>query len=111
MTLLFDANLSPRLVTVIVDLFPGSAHLFEHNLGPNDPQIWAFAKSHDFAIVSKDSDFYTMSIMRGAPPKVVWLRVGNSGTNIVAGIVRANSAKISDFLAHRAEALLIIDCR
>jgi predicted nuclease of predicted toxin-antitoxin system len=31
-------------------------------------------------LVTKDEDFHRLSVLRGAPPKVVWLRVGNCTT-------------------------------
>ncbi|MFL4994526.1 MAG: DUF5615 family PIN-like protein, partial [Microvirga sp.] len=45
-------------------------HVWERGLGPDDEAIWTFARGNDFAIVSKDSDFYGLSVVRGAPPKV-----------------------------------------
>lgn len=59
MKLLFDENLSHKLVRALEDLFPGSEHV--RNLGlkaADDHVIWEQAKSNDSIIVSKDSDFY-----------------------------------------------------
>ena len=39
-----------------------------------DREIWEFAKTSDFVIVSTDSDFYELATTMGPPPKVVWLR-------------------------------------
>jgi predicted nuclease of predicted toxin-antitoxin system len=73
--LLFDENLSRRLVPRIVDLFPDSKHVnSEGLLQADDSQVWAFAKANDFAIVSADADFYEMATTIGSPPKVIWLR-------------------------------------
>ncbi len=47
MKLLFDENLSPRLVSALADLFPESAHVDRLGLGGEpDPVIWDFAKRH-----------------------------------------------------------------
>jgi predicted nuclease of predicted toxin-antitoxin system len=35
-------------------------------------------------IVSEDSDFQAMTVLRGAPPKVIWLRSGNTSK---AGVI------------------------
>ncbi len=43
-----------------------------------DIVIWDFAKSNGFAIVILDKDFSDLSLLKGHPPKVVWLRCGNS---------------------------------
>jgi len=56
--LLFDENLSPRLAQQHASDFPGSAHVDVLGLhGKPDAEIWAYARSHGFAIVSKDDDF------------------------------------------------------
>jgi predicted nuclease of predicted toxin-antitoxin system len=100
MKLLLDQNLSPRLVQVIEDLFPGSRHVRDVDLqAADDGRVWAYAASHDFTIVSKDSDFHQMSFILGHPPKVVWIRLGNCSTTEVARILRAQAQAIHDFAA------------
>ena len=111
MKLLIDANLSPRLVALIADIFPGSVHVYDVGLGPADEPIWEHAKDHGFTIASKDSDFYRLSMVRGPPPKVIWLRVGNDGTAAIAETIRANAAQFEHFEADATETLLIIDKR
>ena len=86
MKFLVDVNLSPKLANHIQDLFPGSTHVYRRKLGTRDDLIWNYAGEHGFAVLSKDSDFYRMSIMKGTPPKVVWLQVGNAGTLEIADI-------------------------
>lgn len=55
MKILFDANLSPALVTGLRVVFPGSTHVRDVNLrSAPDAQIWEYAKTHGFAIASKD---------------------------------------------------------
>ena len=81
MKLLFDENLSPRLVAALADLFPESAHVDRLGMGGEpDPVIWEYAKCHGFVLVSKDSDFHERSLLYGHPPKVVWIRRGNCST-------------------------------
>jgi predicted nuclease of predicted toxin-antitoxin system len=72
MKLLFDQNLSHRLVALLAAEFPGSEHV--RNLGmaaASDPAIWAFAQQAGFAIVSKDVDFEQRALLFGHPPKVI----------------------------------------
>ncbi len=55
MKLLFDENLSHRLVSLLADLFPNSVHV--RNIGlkaADDIRVWDFAKVDDLIIVSKD---------------------------------------------------------
>lgn len=72
MKLLFDQNLSRKLVTRLADLFPDSSHVQFHNLTEaDDSDIWEFAKSQDFCIVTQDADFADRSRLYGSPPKVI----------------------------------------
>ena len=75
MKLLFDANLSPKLVGRLEDLLPGSAHVFDTDMerSTTDEQIWEYAAAEGFAIVTADSDFIGLADSRGAPPRVIHL--------------------------------------
>ena len=81
MKLLFDENLSPKLVEFLGGEYPGSIHVREAGLqGAADDRIWEYSRNQGSTIVSKDDDFRQRSFFEGAPPKVVWLQVGNAGT-------------------------------
>lgn len=89
MKLLFDENVSPKLVGLLEEEYPGSAHVRELGLrGAPDPRIWDHARQNGFVIVSKDDDFRQRSFLQGAPPKVIWLQVANAGTNPIAELLR-----------------------
>jgi predicted nuclease of predicted toxin-antitoxin system len=109
MKLLFDENLSDRVVPLILDLFPDSAHVktlgFMHS---DDDTIWKYAAAHGFAIVFKDSDFHQRSLVYGPPPKFVYLRVGNCPTQKILDLLRANAAQIQAFQADPAASILIL---
>ncbi|MEL6605719.1 MAG: DUF5615 family PIN-like protein, partial [Cyanobacteria bacterium J06614_10] len=52
MKLLFDQNLSRKLVNRLSDVFPESSHIQFHNLTEEtDTKSWEFAKLKDFCIV------------------------------------------------------------
>jgi len=73
--LLFDENLSRKLVTRLAELYPQSAHVATVNLlASSDLEVWEFAKTGNFIIISADSDFYELAATIGPPPEVVWLR-------------------------------------
>ena len=58
--LLFDQNLSHRLVATLARQFPGSVHVRDLGLQhADDATIWEFAKADGYTIVSKDDDFPT----------------------------------------------------
>ncbi len=75
--------------------------------GETDLAIWEFAKREGFTIVSKDNDFRQRSFLLGAPPKVIWLSVGNLGTSTIAAILEQNASRIAAFL-EQDEGLLIL---
>ena len=82
MKLLFDHNLSPKLVERLADVFLGSKHVRNLNLHKaDDAQVWEYARMNALAIVSKDEDFHQLSFLHGPPPKVVWVRLGNCTTS------------------------------
>ena len=72
MKLLFDENLAPRLAESLSDLYPGSDHVHDCNLGgADDDAVWEYAKARGFTIVSKDSDFTERSVLeRDARPRL-----------------------------------------
>ena len=81
MKLLFDQNISHRLVATCQHSFPDSRHVKDFNLQEaDDTVIWTFAAENGFALVSKDSDFLHRSLLRGHPPKAIYLRIGNCPT-------------------------------
>jgi predicted nuclease of predicted toxin-antitoxin system len=107
--LLCDHNLAPRLVGLLGDVFPSSQHVRDVGLSDAaDLRVWEHAKSGGFAIVSKDADFRQLSFLFGAPPKVVWLRVGNRSTTQIEAILRAHAAAIQVLEADPVAALLVV---
>jgi len=98
MKLLFDQNLSNRLVGRLSDIYPESIHVREVGLSDaDDLAIWQHANAHGYAIVSKDSDFQQRSLLHGAPPKFIWLRVGNCTTKRIEDLLRKYSTAIHTF--------------
>ncbi len=98
MKLLFDQNLSPKLVNRLADLFPDSTHVQTAGLDcADDNQIWEYARLNGYAIVSKDVDYNNLSVMRGWPPKVIWLLLGNCTTAQVESVFRTRYADIQAF--------------
>lgn len=99
MKLLFDQNLSRKLVVRLADLFPNSSHIQFHGLAEKtDTEIWEFARTSDFCIVTQDADFAERSRLYGSPPKVVWLRCGNAPTNQVEALIRSGAQAIQELL-------------
>ena len=98
MKLLFDENLSHKLVRLLADLFPGSVHVRDVGLkAADDSEVWKYAQDNSFIICSKDSDLHQRSFLLGFPPKVVWVRLGNCSTSDVEMLLRKHDATIELF--------------
>lgn len=95
MKLLFDQNVSLKLVEVLSDLFPDSVHVQSIGLDrASDEEVWTFAKTNNHIIITKDSDFAERSLLFGYPPKVVWIRRGNCSTQEIEKILRDSFEEI-----------------
>ena len=109
MKLLFDENLSHRLVGILAHEFRGCTHVRDIGLrAAADSQIWDHARTQDFVIVSKDTDFRERSYVEGFPPKVIWLDVGNAGTSAILELLRRERQRIERFEALEETSLLIL---
>ena len=98
MKLLFDHNLSPRLVDRLADLHPKSKHVFLLGMDQEDDrQIWQYAIQNKFTIVTRDSDYNDLSLIYGFPPKVIWIRRGNCSTQTIEKILRSTNLAIQEF--------------
>jgi predicted nuclease of predicted toxin-antitoxin system len=96
--LLFDANLSPKLVKRLAELFPDSTHVFGTGLerSTSDERIWAYAAANGFAIVTADGDFIRLAETLGPPPRVIRLENCNYKTSVVEDLLRRNAIRITD---------------
>lgn len=109
MKLLFDENLSPRLVRMVAVGYPGSVHVRDVDLkGHVDDDLWQYAQNSGLVIVSKDTDFRDRSYVEGFPPKVIWLDVGNAGTEAVAQLLAAERNRATQFEADKEASMLIL---
>lgn len=109
MKLLFDQNLSPRLVAALAHVFPGSLHVRDLGLqSASDTEVWNAAGAHELTIVSKDADFRQRAFLLGPPPKVIWLKVGNVPTAAIQALLLAQADAIRSFDRDPLGALLVL---
>jgi predicted nuclease of predicted toxin-antitoxin system len=109
MRLLFDQNLSPRLVGRLGDRYPDSVHVQFIGLGSTpDRDVWEYARQHDLVIVTRDADFGELSLLLGFPPKVIWIRRGNCSTGEIERILRLNEGLIRDLEADADAGILAL---
>jgi predicted nuclease of predicted toxin-antitoxin system len=107
--LLFDQNLSPRLVRLLSEVYPGCSHVYDLGMErASDTEVWDYAAEHGYTIVSKDADFHQRSLLLGAPPKVIWLRQGNCSVADTATLLRERFVVIERFDANVEAAFLAL---
>lgn len=105
MKLLFDESLSPKLVSLLADLFPGSESALLNGLAKQgDAKILEYANKHHFVLVSTDGDF-EMLLGRYSGSKVVILQSCNYPTRIAAEMIRRNAVRFVE-LAESTERLI-----
>lgn len=109
MKLLLDHNLSPRLVHLLEDVYPECTHVSDLGMDrASDTEVWTYAGEHGFTIVTKDADFHQRSLLFGAPPKVVWLRIGNCSVAESAAALREKYVPIRRFIEESTADFLAI---
>lgn len=98
--ILVDENLSKKLLPFL-NFAPESKHVIscalEHT---NDIDIWNFAKTNDYTILTRDIDFYGLSTLYGCPPKVIHLVTPktNQSTKYFHERITSNLQVIIEFL-------------
>src|SRR3972149_6035097 len=96
--LFFDEPLSEELCATLVDIFPGSLHIrLLGQGGAADVIVWELARQRGCVLVSKDEDFHRLALLRGAPPKFIWVRLGNCTTDDVRQLLRRYHGDIIRF--------------
>jgi predicted nuclease of predicted toxin-antitoxin system len=107
--LLFDHSLSPRLIRLLADVYPECSHVQDLGMDTaSDSEVWNYAAEHGYTIVSKDADFHQRSLVRGAPPKVVWIRQGNCSVSDTADLLRERFIAVERFHAREEAAFLAL---
>ena len=94
MKLLFDENISYRILKKLNVAFNDS----EAIRNKPDIEIWNIAKNNHFTIVTFDEDFYDIQLTKGFPPKVIWLRCGNTSTDHIALLLNSKIKEINQFI-------------
>lgn len=96
--LFFDEPLSEELCEAVGDIFPGRLHIrLLGQSGAADTVVWDLARQHECLVVSKDEDFHRLALLRGAPPKFIWIRLGNCTTAEIAELLRRRHDDIIRF--------------
>jgi len=92
--LLFDENLSPRLVSRLLSLFPGLIHVRDVGLRQaDDRSIWNWAKANNHAVITGDADFVAMSQTLGWPHKVIHIKHCDVPSRVIEDLLRRSTSE------------------
>ena len=92
MKLLFDHNLSHRLVSALQHDYPDSTHVRDVGLS-----------------TANDADFHQRSFLFGHPPKVVWIRVDNCSTSVTETLLHRYRTHLQAFAVEPSDAFLTLE--
>jgi predicted nuclease of predicted toxin-antitoxin system len=110
MRFLLDANLSWRIKDVLKHHYNDCLHV--DNIGlqvpATDKQIWKYAEENALIIITNDEDFVDLINLKGFPPKVVLLRVGNQNRLFIANLLIQNKSEIEALYSSKEIGLLEI---
>ena len=107
MKLLFDENISWRIKKLVDKHFPNSIHVSDIKKSLiTDMEIWKYAKQNNFVIVTFDEDFFNIQMIENFPPKIIWLRHGNTATKVLSKKIISLKNTISDFCHNEEQGVL-----
>ncbi len=108
MKLLLDENLFRRIIPLIESYFPDSKQVAVLGLErASDYEIWEYARNNNFVIVTHDSDFYDLSLLKGSPPQIIWLKIANTSNQGIANLLIDNEKKIYSLLEAKEKCIEI----
>ena len=110
MNILLDQNISFRVVLLLSDAFENVKQVKQIGLtDASDLEIWKYALDNDYTVVTFDSDFIDLATLKGSPPKIIWLRFGNSTNLKIANKLLSRYNEIQDFILNSGLSFLEID--
>jgi predicted nuclease of predicted toxin-antitoxin system len=109
MKLLLDQNISRKLVKSLARAYPGTSHVYLLGLqSASDLDIWEYAQKNSFVIVTQDSDFSERIAIHGHPPKVIWLRMGNTSTQSIESLLLKRTKDVKTFEKDTEKGCLVL---
>lgn len=96
MRLLFDENISFKLVGMLADVLECKSVYHVSLSGKSDDEVWQYARQYRAIIVSKDSDFLDRAI-GSEGVKFVWIRLGNCSTEAIHLVLRNSLSRLQEF--------------
>ena len=102
MKFIVDAQLPQRLARELVAAGHDAVHTLNLAKGNRTPDrdIASIAATERRVVVTKDEDFVTSFLLRGAPPKLLLISTGNISNDALSHLVALNLAALVEALAN-----------
>lgn len=71
-----------------------------------DIDVWEYARKEGYCLVTKDADFNDLLALKGFPPKVVWIRIGNCTTHQIVELLHDQHDTLLTFESDDSSGLL-----
>ena len=99
MKLLFDQNISYRVVKKIIAHFPLAVSVSDVGLyEADDIPIWKYALKSEYTIVSQDNVFDDLYLPWGHPPRIIIIRTGNISNGNLTKLLISRKNRIERFI-------------
>jgi predicted nuclease of predicted toxin-antitoxin system len=109
MKLLLDENLSRRLVPFLLTAYPESTQVVLVGLeAAEDARVWDYAKANDFVIVTQDADFEELSLVKGHPPRVIWIKTNHPPRSTILKLLLEQQPLIDEVLIRQNQGCIEI---
>jgi predicted nuclease of predicted toxin-antitoxin system len=97
MRFLFDQNISHRILKYLSTSIEATHVRNVRLINSSDQEIWEYAQKNKYIIVTQDSDFNDIYLLKGFPPKIIWIKSGNLKTSEIAELIHNGYQKIIEF--------------
>ena len=109
MKLLLDESLSRRLVPFLLTAYPESTQVVLVGLeAAEDVRVWDYAKANDFVIVTQDADFEELSLVKGHPPSVIWIKTTHPSRSTILKLLLEQQPLIDEVLIRQNQGCIEI---
>jgi predicted nuclease of predicted toxin-antitoxin system len=104
-----DTQLPPALASYLSGQGLDAIHTTFYPEGHllKDREIREKATTENRIIITKDSDFFDFFFVKGAPPKILLLKVGNCSNRELLAIVGRNLNKITQLFSGDAQLVVV----
>jgi predicted nuclease of predicted toxin-antitoxin system len=106
---IIDTQSPPALAASLNKKGIDATHVISYPMGEftSDKEIIDIASKEERVIITKDSDFFDYYLLKGFPPAILWLRIGNIKNKDLIEIIDKQLNLIQSLFIENRERLLI----